>query len=71
MNRVQRNLKTDLSKGGLITPSSLKSRCRARGKSIAGLAREIGRSRWAVYCAIENPRRYSLTYHLIQQALSA
>jgi hypothetical protein len=43
--------------------------CRARGLTVASLARQIKRSRQAVYYAVENPRRLSITFNLIRNAL--
>jgi hypothetical protein len=53
-----------------IDSSNLLIRCRARGKTITGLAREINRSRQAIYYAVENPRRLSITFDLVQKALA-
>jgi len=53
-----------------INAKNLKARCRARDLTIVALARQIGRSRQAVYFAAENPSRYSRTYRLIQEVLS-
>jgi hypothetical protein len=52
-----------------INSGNLLFLCRARKLSIAGLARQIKRSRQAVYYAIENPRRYSITFRKIRNAL--
>lgn len=52
-----------------ITPANLLVLCRARGLSVAALARKIGRSRQTVYFAVENPRRFSIAFRKIQNAL--
>jgi hypothetical protein len=52
-----------------ITSGNLLMLCRARQLSVAGLARKIKRSRQAIYYAVENPRRLSITYHLIRTTL--
>ena len=49
-----------------INAKNLRDKCRANELTIA---RQIGRSRQAVYFAAENPRRYSRTYRLISEAL--
>lgn len=67
MPAVKRNLKKP---AGPLTPSTLKAHCRAAGLTITGLAFQIGRSRQALYYAVENPRRFSPTYNLIRKALS-
>jgi hypothetical protein len=52
-----------------INSGNLLILCRARGLTIASLARKINRSRQAVYYAVENPRRLSITFSLIKDAL--
>jgi DNA-binding phage protein len=54
-----------------ITLEGVKALCRARGirGGITGLAREIGKSREAIYFAIENPSRYRPTVRAIQKRL--
>lgn len=65
MQTETRKLKNDHG----ITSGNLLFLCRARGLSIAGLARKIGRSRQAIYYAVENPRRLSITFRKIKNAL--
>lgn len=55
--------------GPEVNSGNLLFLCRARRLSIAGLARKIHRSRQAIYYAVENPRRLSITYHLIKDTL--
>lgn len=52
-----------------INRKNLQRKCRNKGLTVTALAQTIKRSRPAIYFALENPRRYSLTYNLIQEAL--
>lgn len=54
---------------GPLTKGSLLAHCRARGLSVSQLARQIGKSRMAVYYAVEKPDRFTPTYNLILQTL--
>jgi hypothetical protein len=56
--------------GKKINSKNLRARCRAKGITISALAKQINRSRPAVYFAVENPSRYSLTYALVLEALT-
>lgn len=52
-----------------INAKNLRARCRARKLTVTDLARRIGKSRPAVYFAVENPSRFNPTYQLILQEL--
>lgn len=68
-HKVERPLGQVSATTPAITSGNLLFLCRARGLSIAGLARKIGRSRQTIYFAIENPRRFSIAYRKIRNAL--
>lgn len=49
-----------------LNPKIVRDRARAKNiESITALAVRIGRSRQAIYFALENPRRFPLTYRRI------
>lgn len=52
-----------------IKPEILKQICWLNGLSVAGVARVIGKSRFAVYRAVQDPRRYPVTYRRLLEAL--
>lgn len=53
-----------------VTLANLKSRCKARGLTITGLADRINSPRNMIYLAVETPTRYSGTYARIIDALT-
>lgn len=54
-----------------LTPHSLRTLLRERGiaESLTAFAADIGRSRTSLYFALENPKRYPLTYRHILKAI--
>lgn len=52
-----------------INPKSLKGLCWARGLSVAGLSRRIGKARQVVYAAAANPRRYPIAFAAMEREL--
>lgn len=54
-----------------INKKNLKRLCWKRGLSVTELAKQIRRSRNAVYMAAENPARYSETHRRITEVLAA
>lgn len=53
-----------------INAKNLRARCKARQLTVTALAKRIGKSRPAIYFAVENPSRFNPTYQLILQELS-
>jgi hypothetical protein len=53
-----------------LNPKIVREKARARGiDSIAELARRIGKTRPAIYFALENPKRFPLVYRDIIAAI--
>jgi hypothetical protein len=68
---TSRKNKGNRGNAGTLTPDSLRTTLRERGiaESLTEFADQIERSRQAIYFALENPKRFPLTYRRIITAI--